>query len=83
MLTVSLNQVHLPDVQQGKQYDANVYSREGVSSQGRQAWRWENKSQIHLPKGKGLGIFIGEEYRVRDMGQVTRGRKREIEFLLH
>ena len=53
----------------------------GVSSQGSQAWRWENKSQIHLPKGKGLGIFIGEEYRVRGTGQVTGSRKKEIEFL--
>ena len=24
----------------------------------------ENKSQIHLPEAKGLGIFMGEGYRV-------------------
>ena len=36
-----------------------VCNKEGVYSQSSQVRRWQNKSQICLPKGKGLGIFMG------------------------
>ena len=40
----------------------------------------ESKSLIHLPKGKGLGLFVHDEYRVvRDAGEgVWRQEKGEV-----
>lgn len=39
--------------------DAEVCSRESIYSQGGHAMKWENKSQIHLLEGEGLGILVG------------------------
>ena len=50
--------------------NAEICSTEKVFSRGSQADRRENKLQIHLPKGEGLGIFTG---RVQG-GQRFRGR---------
>lgn len=53
------NQVHLPKAQQVKRRDAEVYSRERGCSQGSQARRGKNESQIYLPEGQGPEMFMG------------------------
>ena len=54
-----MNQGHLPDAQQTKRWDAELCSRERVYSPGSQTRRWEIKTQIYLPEGKGLGNMYG------------------------
>ena len=71
------SQVCLPDRQPSKSWDIKVCNRERVYSWGGYVRRQENKPQVHLPKGKELGIFGSEEYRVvRGAGAGDWGRKK-------
>ena len=47
-----------PKVQQAKLYDAEICNRETVYAQSGQVRRQKNSSQICLPQGEGLGIFM-------------------------
>ena len=49
------NQAYLPHAC----WDAKVCSRVRVYSWSSEVRKLENKSQIHLPKGKGFGLFMG------------------------
>ena len=62
--------------------DADICSREKAYSRSSQTSRWENKSQIHLPRGDELRIFMGEEYRSGVQGKVIGGRKKVKSLLL-
>lgn len=51
-----------------KHWDAEICSKERMYLQGNQARRLQNNSQICLPKGKGLRVFVG--WRIKAQGTV-------------
>lgn len=68
-------QVHLPNCQQGKCQDSKVCRRESVYLQGSQGRLQEDKSEIYHFKGKGEGIFMGEEHK--EFGGAGKGDWRQ------
>ena len=72
-------QVHLPASQEAKCWDAEVCSRESVSSWDSQARRSEINSQICLTTGKKFRIFMGQRSRVvRDLKEDAWRQGKEV-----